>query len=139
MTTRKFLKGGYLTTQCLPLCPLECNRTGFLPSISISQLNGDMLTSLIKNNSNLAIDFVTKPINASNAMNSVVMVNLYYESLSFSQSDEAIACDWICLISNMGGTMGLFLGAGILSLGEIVEVLLELIFLVKESSVNVEY
>ena len=77
LTTRKFLKGNYLTTQCLPLCPLECNRTGFSPSISFSQLNGDRFMSSIQSNANLSIDFVTKPINADNVKNSIVMVNLY--------------------------------------------------------------
>ena len=133
--TQTFLKGNYLIKKCLPICPLECNRTGFTPSLSMSQLNGDTLIQYIANTSNLVQDFVTKPINSENAKNSFVAVNVYYESLSYTYSEEDVACDWICLISNIGGTMGLFMGAGILSLAEIVEVLMELFFIFKEGAV----
>ena len=80
---------------------------------------------------------MTKPINSDNAKNSFVGVNVYYESLSYTYSKEKVACDWICLILNKGGSMGLFMGAGILSLAEIVEVLMELFYIFKEgTSVN---
>ncbi len=105
----------------------------------MSQLNGDLLISSIQNNTNLAIDFMTTTINAESARNSIVSVNLFYQSLSYTQSDEDEACDWICLLANIGGTLGLFMGAGVLSLGEIVEVLMEFIFLFKDSSVNVKH
>ena len=121
-------------SQCLPLCPLECNRTGFSPSISMSQLNGEIYVNQIQNNTNLVMDFVTKQINAENAQKSIVSVNLFYESLSYTWSEEEVACDWICVFANIGGTLGLFMGAGILSLGEIVEVLMEIFFLYRQSS-----
>ena len=80
----------------------------------------------------MSIDFVTKPINADNVKNSIVMVNLYYNSLSYTWSEEDVACDWVCVLANIGGTLGLFLGAGILSLGEIIEVLMEVFFLYRD-------
>jgi hypothetical protein len=88
--------------------------------------------SSIQSNANLSIDFVTKPINADNVKNSIVMVNLYYNSLSYTWSEEDVACDWICVLANIGGTLGLFMGAGILSLGEILEVLMEIFFLYRD-------
>ena len=88
--------------------------------------------SSIQANTNLSIDFVTKPINADNVKNSIVMVNLYYHSLSYTWSEEDVACDWVCVLANIGGTLGLFMGAGILSLGEIIEVLMEVFFLYRD-------
>jgi hypothetical protein len=134
IVTKKFLKGNYLVTQCLPLCPLECNRTGYTSSISFSQLNGATFVSQINSNPNLVMDFVTQPINLANVQKSIVSVNIFYGSLSYTLSEEEVACDWVCVVSNIGGTLGLFMGAGILSLAEIVEVLMEVFFLLRESS-----
>ena len=100
----------------------------------MSQLNGEIYVSQIKSNPSLAMDFVTKPINGENVQKSIVSVNLFYESLSYVWSEEEVACDWICVFANIGGTLGLFMGAGVLSLGEIVEVLIEVFFLCKEAS-----
>ena len=130
--TQSFLKGDFLIKNCPSLCPLECNRTGFNPSLSMSQLNSDTLIQYIWNNSNLAQDFVTKPINSDNAKNSFEAVNVYYESMSYTYSEEDVACNWICLIGNIGGTMGLLMGVGILSLAEIFEVLVEIFLNIKE-------
>ena len=132
--TTKFLKGNYLIRKCLPLCPLECNRTGYSVSLSQSLLNGDFYLRQIQSNSNLTVDYVTKLLNSDTAAKSLVSVNLFYESLSYTLSEEDPACDWICMIANIGGTMGLFMGAGLLSLGEVIEVLMELFFLFKEVS-----
>ena len=98
----------------------------------MSQLNGEIYASQIKSIPNLAIDFVTKPINGENVQKSIVSVNLFYESLSYVWSEEEVACDWICVLANIGGTLGLFMGAGVLSLGEIVEVLMEIYFLYRK-------
>jgi hypothetical protein len=80
------------------------------------------------------MDFVTQPINLANVQKSIVSVNIFYGSLSYTLSEEEVACDWVCVVSNIGGTLGLFMGAGILSLAEIVEVLMEVFFLLRESS-----
>ena len=93
-----------------------------------------MFVSQINSNPNLAMDFVTQPINSANAQKSIVSVNIFYDSLSYTLSEEEVACDWVCVVSNIGGTLGLFMGAGILSLGEIIEVLMEVFFLFRKSA-----
>ena len=131
--TQIFLEKNILIATCLPLCPLECNRTHFSTSTSFSRLNGDQFITSIENNSNLARDFVTKKINAHNVMNSIVSVNFYYESLSYTMSIEEPSCDWICMIANVGGFVVFFMGACLLSVGELIECLIEFYFICKEN------
>ncbi len=54
------LGGNFLSEVCLPLCPLECDQILYKASISSHQLNGHSYIEKIKNNSNLAADFVNK-------------------------------------------------------------------------------
>ena len=136
--TKQFLKSDYVQTICLPKCPLQCNRTGFSPQISFSQLNGDYYLSMIQNNANLSGDFVTKPLNSESARNSIVQMNIFYDTLSYTYAEELPACDWICLLANIGGSMGLFMGASILSIGEIIEVFMEMYFLFRKKHILVK-
>ncbi len=64
----------------------------------------------IPNNSNLASNFVTQEINAMTVQKSFVRINVFYESLSYSVSEESPQWDGFSLIANIGGNLGLFLG-----------------------------
>ena len=68
----------YISDTCLPLCPLECNQTLYKYSLSFSQLNGGDYVSTIKNNSNLASDFINRSIDSTQAEKSFVRLNVFY-------------------------------------------------------------
>ena len=53
----------------------------------------------------------------------MVGFNIFYDSLSYKTIEESAKTGWIDLISNIGGTLGLFLGISLLSFGEILEIL----------------
>ena len=136
--TKQFLKSDYVQTICLPKCPLQCNRTGFLSQISFSQLNGDYYLSMIQNNANLSGDFVTKALNAESARNSIAQVNIFYDTLAYTYAEELPGCNVICLFANIGGSLGLFMGASILSIGEIIEVFMEMYFMFRKHHTSVK-
>jgi hypothetical protein len=58
---------------------------------------------------------------------SVVRVYVY-DSLSYTQSEEAPQIDIISLIANIGGNLGLFLGVSLFSVWEVVITVLEIYF-----------
>ncbi|XP_069111481.1 amiloride-sensitive sodium channel subunit beta-like [Argopecten irradians] len=55
-------------------------------------------------------------------------INIYYEDLNFEFLSEEPEYELMNLLSDVGGSLGLFLGASVLSLGEIIELLIELIY-----------
>jgi hypothetical protein len=116
----------YVNNVCLPLCPLECNTTKFTYTTSTSKLVGNSYVDIIQNNPNLAIDFVTRPINANTVGESIAKINIFYDSLSYVNSEETPALDIITLIATMGGNWGLFLSVNLFSIAEIVTILFEL-------------
>ena len=66
------------------------------------------------------------------AEKSFVNVYVYYESLNYAESSETPQMNVGQLLASIGGNLGLFLGVSVFSLCEIVEVLIEIYFIVKK-------
>jgi hypothetical protein len=110
-----FLNGSFIDTNCKPRCPLECKKVHFQISSSISAFS-------------LANRFNNSTI--YNKM-SLVKFHVFYESLTYTVVTELKKVDSFILISSIGGTFGLFLGASFLSFLEIFEIAIESLYLYK--------
>jgi hypothetical protein len=113
------------------LCPLECNQTLFKTSISSVLLDGNKYLSQIRN-SNLSTDFIKRTIDATTVEKSIVDVNIFYESLSYTETTESPLMNIVSLLGSIGGNLGLFLGVSVFSLCEIIEILIEIYFIAKK-------
>jgi hypothetical protein len=127
--TDNIFSGSFFNEICLPSCPLECDRNVFKSSISSYHLIGDHFLANITNNSRLALDFVHRKIDSRTARYSFTQVSVYYESLSYTLSTESPQMDLVSLLASIGGNLGLFLGVNVFSLGELVEVVIEVLFI----------
>ena len=131
-------KNDYSSKYCLRECPLECNSTQITYTTTSCDLIGDTYVDYIRNNTNFCSDFVNKSINAETAKQSVAHLFVYYDTLSFTQIDEAPQIDLVTLIANIGGNLGLFLGVSLFSLCEIITTLLEIYFYKKNSAKTIQ-
>jgi len=123
-------KSNYFNHVCLSSCPLECNQTLYKYDMSSYQLNGKSYVKNIKDNLNLASDFVSRDVMSSSvSRESFVDVTLFYESLSYIHSTESPQMDIVSLLAAIGGNLGLFLGVSVFSLCEIVEVAMNIYFI----------
>ena len=127
---QRFLSETFIKEFCMPHCPLECNRTEYRASASTLKLLGDDFLDYIKENKNLASDFKKTPLNANTAANSVVKVNIFYDSMSYTLSTESAKMDIVSLLASIGGNLGLFLGVSVFSLCELIEVAIEIFFVI---------
>ena len=109
----------------MPLCRLECNQTRFLTTISDLELDGSTFVNYIKEHPKLAADFVTTPLNADTAKKSVLQLNVFYSSLTFTQSEEIPKMDMVTLLGSIGGVLGLFMGVSVFSICEMLEIVIE--------------
>ncbi len=66
------------------------------------------------------------------AEKSFVYARIFYESQSYTLSTESPKLDLVCLLANIGGTLGLFLGVSALSACELIEVLIQIFFTLRE-------
>lgn len=133
---RVFSNRSILQAECIDKCPLECNSTNYRTTMSSLQLLGDLYVGYLKENKRLTADFVTKPINSQTARESVTRLNIFYESLSYEISREQAKLEIVDLLSNIGGTLSLFLGISLLSFCELVEVIIEIIFILRPKRVT---
>ena len=48
------------------------------------------------------------------------VVHLWFKNFQFTYEEEFIVCDWTCLLKEIGGNLGFFLGGSILAFFDIV-------------------
>ena len=114
--------------KCNEMCPLECEKMIF--STVYSQLNqfSRERASIYVKNPLVEVKFnELSNVTYEKLLRSVVRFNVFYDSLSLIEVTEKPNFTTVDLISNMGGTFGLFLGISVLSLLEIVEFCFEIV------------
>jgi len=128
--TDTYLKNNYVQDICIPQCPLECNLTQISFVSSSNELIPSLYIDLLKKNPNLLSDFINRSIDDESViLQSIVKLNIFYNSLSYTVSTESPQMDIISLIANIGGNLGLFMGVCLFSLAEIVVTLIEIFML----------
>ena len=130
--------GKFLTKHCKHLCPLECDQILYKTSLSSSSMieNGYYL-GRIKNNPNLSMDFINRTLDSQTVRESIVAVNIFYESLSYSLTTESPQMDVASLLGSIGGNLGLFLGISVFSICEVIEVVIEIILIFRKRNVMI--
>ena len=124
----KFLVENFFEKVCMPLCPLECNKTAFKLSVTTNRLVAGLSDKLIGERASLSADFVAKPSDARTATDSITSVNIFYESSSYTISTELPRMNIVDLLGSVGGNLGLFLGMSLLSVCELVELFIEMFY-----------
>ncbi|CAF1029306.1 unnamed protein product [Brachionus calyciflorus] len=119
-----FSDGNYVSDFCVPECPLECEMISFTKTISVNKYSNDAFDMMMSKKLNLSNRKISEDI---------AQVNVYYESLDHTEIVEFATMDFVDLLSSIGGIAGLFLGISVLSLVEILEIVLEILFLYKNS------
>ena len=104
---------------CLPRCPEKCDKTEF--NIKMSYL-AFPTKAYFENNNYSQLNFTN---DFSQLEKSVLRLKFYY-SLSTKLTYYTIKCTIDDLISKIGGTLGCFLGASLISLVEIFELIVEI-------------
>jgi hypothetical protein len=121
----------YIRANCLGFCPLQCNRTIYRTSLSSSLLVGDSFVNIINRSEALRQDFFNKKLDAETARHSIVKINVFYETLSYTEAIETASSGSILsLIATIGGILSLFLSVSCLSLFEFIEFAYEIVFII---------
>ena len=64
----------------------------------------------------------------------ILSLTIYYPDLSYTKISESPKLSTSNLISNIGGTMGLYVGISLLSLVEIIELIIEIILIIMKKN-----
>ena len=123
------------TQKCLPTCPPECLTVSYSLSTSFSDFPKQNTSDVVKNN--LINMKYFDNITDQQIKKSLVSVNFYYDDLRYTQMSQSQLMTFVDLISNVGGTFGLFIGISFLSLAEIFELIFQIIFILFEKRNNI--
>ncbi|KAL5012169.1 hypothetical protein ScPMuIL_010720 [Solemya velum] len=98
-------------------CPNTCSETKYATTTSYSKFGSDFINSVLRSKHLLPDD--------EHVRNNFLDVRIYYDSLMETETVQVPELTIEGILGNFGGLMGLFLGASLLSVSEV----LELIFL----------
>jgi len=111
---------------CMQDCPLECDTIEYqiattyshYPSMNYAKeelMNRPLIKSKLTNDSKLNYELIRQ---------SVLSLNVYYDDFLYAEYSQSPKGEIPDLVSNVGGIVGVFIGASLLSFVEIFEVLI---------------
>ena len=109
-------------------CPLECNYIDYIITTSLSDIRYLNCRSQIEKNPAIKAQY-NGTLTDDALKRTVLETTIYYEDLSYRLIDQKAKTVLGDLVSNIGGLLGLFIGASFLSFAEFFEMLLEIIFI----------
>lgn len=121
--------------KCLDQCPLECESVSYKATLSSTEFPSLTYAEVVRLKVNLTDPDVTdSDVDTENAgystlRESVISVNVFYKSDMITMINERPQTAPGDLISNLGGTLGLFLGISFLSFVELLEIISEMIII----------
>ena len=113
------------------LCPTECNFNWFDSFVTSIKFPVKTYATHLRNNYQVYQNFSQgMVITDQDVIRSTARVRLFYDRIGFFSTDEVENMLFIDLISNIGGTISLFLGASLVSFFEIFQIFASLSYLI---------
>ena len=118
-----------VATKCLE-CPLECDSEYYMLTTSSLDYPTRIYAQMLAQQSQIQSRFNNRSPTYGQLKQSLASVNINYNQLAYTQIKEIQRISLLDLITNIGGTMGLFVGFSFISLFEIVELLIFLVYMI---------
>ena len=122
-------------TECINNCPFQCNEAIYNEAISSSAYPTEWYANNLIADNGIFFKNVTDEnllnysnINYDYLKNTILKVNIFYDSLYYTGIVEAPAYTVDNLFGFIGGSIGLFIGMSILSVAELFEFIIHMIF-----------
>ena len=134
----KFNAGDLIKNECLPKCPLECEQS-IVDTVSSSYTFSftKIYVDSVQTDANMIAKWGNQSDFNTNLESNIVLITVYYSSLSFILVEEEPKMTFEDLIGALGGHLHLFLGMSLMSFLELFEfILLIIISIVQKKNVN---
>lgn len=127
-----FFGTGSIDKECGKQCPLECDSEIFELTISSSSYPTKAYADQLVNYSgNTLANFFpnVSAVTYKDLKEHILAINIYYADMKYTSIEELEKTNLFDLVAAIGGTLGLFLGMSFLSFVEIVDVIIEIVFI----------
>lgn len=115
-------------SMCGDLCPLECDRVTYNIYMNAAEYPSPIYASSLMANPKIREKYAQNmsELTYESLKRNMIQIAVYYGDLSFEKFDEVEYMGVTDLVSNIGGTLGLFLGMSFLSFIEILDIFLQM-------------
>jgi hypothetical protein len=114
---------------CLKLCPTECNSVIYSYTFSSSTYPSRAYAEQLAQLPAIKKKFPNKTeISYEEIKENILQVNVFYDDFKITVNEEVPKMGIEDLVSNIGGTLGLLIGVSLLSFVEIIEILVEILY-----------
>ncbi len=79
---------------------------------------------VVKSRTNFLSKYDNKTLDTQLILNKLSRVNIFYDSLSYTQITESVSMNLVSLLAAIGGFMGMFLGMSLMTLVEFLDILM---------------
>jgi len=124
---RDFFSNKSFIDECLIGCPLECESETYTFTVSSLDYPTKVFANYIGKKSAIMSRYGNRTPSYDELKGSLVKLNINFQSLQYTLVEESQKTTWLDLISNIGGTLGLFTGFSFLSLVEFLEIIFEML------------
>ena len=124
----KISSPSFLSQKCIPQCPLECNRTEYKASLTNSQFSAEIYYDFFRQYSSFHSKYDEEEITLKVVKEGLTKLNVYYDSLTFTEMTESVSMNSVSLLSSIGGFMGMFLGMSLMTLVEVLEIIIKFLY-----------
>lgn len=115
---------------CDLYCPLECDSVSYSLKSTFTDYPAPVYAKILLNDSNIVQRFEGKKLNFEILKRNILSANIYYDELKYTSIREMVKTSESDLVAIVGGILGLFLGISFLSFIEVVEVFLDIYFVI---------
>jgi hypothetical protein len=125
----KFLREN--KSNCIEKCPLECDQIVFNHAISSADYPTENAYQILKSNHQFSS---FNNLTFENFKERSLMVNIFYSKLSYWSVSQVKKIEIIELLAKIGGLLGFFIGMSLLSFVEFLEIIIEVLLIIKSKS-----
>jgi hypothetical protein len=126
------LKNEEIEKKCSLECPLECEYSSYeVTSSSLDYPSREFFEAL--NNYSIQNELSFNYTDLNEFKRNHLGLNIYLSSMEFTELREKPQISFIDLVSNMGGALGIFLGFSIFSFIEMLEIFVQILFIITNS------
>ena len=132
----KILSTDFMKKNCYPYCPSECHTKQYKTYQSTSRFCTEPYVDLVKSRKVFLSKYDNETMSIEAIQGGLAKLNIYYDSLSYTQITESAKINQVSLLASIGGFMGMFLGMSLMTFVEILDVIMRLILHKFASGVN---
>jgi hypothetical protein len=98
----KVLSNDFMKVNCYPYCPSQCQTKVYKTQTTMNRISTEPYFDLIRKHTSFLSRYDNQTLSDESIKNNIVKVNIYYDSLSYTQITESAKMNKVSLLASIG-------------------------------------